>query len=235
MADSFLDKDVLDVLPPGLVQHRREHKSMSFVLSRATGREAEVRAFRRDIASALQAYVDSAQLEPLPHSFYIFAYENRDEAPVGMIEFYFYEDAFTCYEDAFYAQAYDLAKLGPMHELVHVRSVIVNHPRRAFLFVHLCSAMMETAFALGKRYMTVMTTDDQRNAAMHLYQDAGMTRLGTCLFQGAEQVLFGADVAQAVQVFSRLRRQRSFVDVRSFAAQIAVLRSGQKGQLLRAS
>ena len=184
---------------------------MFLELSSAEGHEQEIRAFRQQIGNAMGMRAEGPLLEPLPHAFYLFAYQEHDQPPAGMIEFFFYEDAFASYEKAVYNEAYDLSSIGPMNELVHVRSLVVKDQHRGSLFVHLCSAMIEVSSALSRRYLTVVTRDNQ-NAALRFYQNAGMQRLGTLLIQGEPHTLCGVDLESGIRLFNRLRRGRSLVD-----------------------
>lgn len=75
-----------------------------------------------------------------------------------MIEFFLYDQAFDSYETPPYSQAANLSELAPLHQMAHLRSVILAEPyRKTRLFQYLLMAMALTAFRMGARFMTAGT------------------------------------------------------------------------------
>lgn len=91
--------------------------------------------FRREICAHMGVMPGPTAVDPPPYALYLFGFREDLCEPVCMVEFFFYDRAYTDYRSAPYNQAYDLTQTGAMHEVAHVRSVIVTHACFSF-----CSA-----------------------------------------------------------------------------------------------
>ena len=102
-----------------------------------------------------------------------------------MVKLFFYDQPYTDYRSAPYNQAYDPTQIGVMHDVAHVRSVIVDEAyRHSGMFLSLFGGMTVAAHLLGGRYLTAIT--DAFNADIAgLHRGAGITQLGACTQAGA--------------------------------------------------
>ena len=179
---------------------------MFIQLSRSPGNEEVIREFRRDICQRIGMSPNGPGVHPLPHAFYLFARENRYSDPAGMIEFFFYDDAFADYSDSVYSQAGDLSQVAPMQEMIHVRSVIIDEAHRnSKMFLHLCAALMATAWDMGARFMTASTSTNYQYI-LGLHKNAGMKRLGVFTLDGAAQQLSFLELEPVASRAKRLTR-----------------------------
>ncbi len=132
-----------------------------------------------------------------------------------MTEFFFYDDAYQSYSASLYNHACDLSQIAPMHEMIHVRSVIIDDARRnSRLFLHLSTSLITTAWDLGARYMTTSTSTSY-DYVLGLHKNAGMTRLGTFVFDGVPQQLSLLELEPVAARAQRLRRRETVYADRS--------------------
>lgn len=174
------------------------------------GQYAEaIRGFRREICRRILVDPNGPGIHPLAHAIYVLGFADETEAPVGMAEFSFYDDAFDTYSKAVYSQACDLAEIAPMHRMAHVRSVIIDEEHRnSRLFMYLCATLVETAYDLGARYMTASTSTSY-NYILGLHKNAGMRRLGVFDLDGSAQQLSLLDLEPVALRARRLRRRQA--------------------------
>ncbi|MFI5268176.1 MAG: GNAT family N-acetyltransferase [Chloroflexota bacterium] len=157
-----------------------------------TGAEAcpeVVIRFRQEICRGVGLNPEGPAAQPLDVASYLFAMVDGCSPPVGMIEFFFYDQAFRSFSDAVYSQAADLGAIAPMSEMAHIRSVFVAADwRRTPLFRYLMAAMVVSAHRMGARYMTAGTGLHNR-AILALHRRAGMAPLGQYEVDGSAQQL----------------------------------------------
>jgi hypothetical protein len=201
-------------------------KTMLIQLTRATEHEGIIREFRRDICRRIGVNPGEAMVAPLPYAFYLLAYSDTQEGPVGMIEFFFNDDAFAYSSNFSYTKAYDLSQIGTPSEMIHVRSVIISENyRNSRLFMHLCASLLFSAWELGARHMTAATSTTY-DYVLGLHKNAGMRRLGTFMVDGSPQQLSVLDMAPVAGRAERLyRRATNYVD--DHANQAIVLRKSR--------
>ncbi len=114
---------------------------------------------------------------PLPYAFYLLAFDHKRVEPAGMVEFFFYDQAFDCYHDCPYPQAFHLSRLAPMGHVVQVRNLIVDaSENRAALIRLLVDSMTFIARALGARYLTASEGIDFA-ALRSLTRETGATQI----------------------------------------------------------
>jgi hypothetical protein len=182
---------------------------MFIKLSRAANHEDVIRDFRREICCRLGLNPSGPGIQPLPHAVYIFALMEGEARPAGMAEFFFYDDAFASYSASIYNHACDLSRIAPMHEMIHVRSVIIDpQHRNSKLFLHLSVSLITTAWDLGARYMTASTSTGY-DYILGLHKTAGMTRLGTFVVDGEPQQLSLLELEPVAARAQRLRRRKT--------------------------
>lgn len=147
-------------------------------------------AFRQEICSIIGLDPHGLLTAPLPFAAYLFVYPDQGQAPAGMVEFFFYDQAYDTYAGAPYSQAADLEQIAPMHQMAHVRSVILTAPyRQSRLFQYLCMGMTMAASHMGARFITA-GTGLHNHSILALHRKAGMRKLGTYTFgDGAVQQL----------------------------------------------
>jgi len=96
-----------------------------------------------------------------------------------------------------------------MHEMIHVRSVIIDPAHRnSRLFLHLSAGLITTAWELGARYMTASTSTSY-DYILGLHKGAGMTRLGTFVVDGTPQQLSLLELEPVAARAQRLRRRQA--------------------------
>jgi hypothetical protein len=200
-------------------------KIMLIQLTRSDGSEEIIREFRRDICRRIGVNPGETAVSPLTYAFYLFAHTDTGGDPVGMIEFFFNDDAFASSSNFSYTKAYDLSQIGVPSEMIHVRSVILQERyRNSRLFMHLCASMLVSAWKLGARHMTAATSTTY-DYVVGLHKNAGMRRLGTFVVDGSPQQLSVLDLAPVAVRAQRLyRRAANHVDHRAKEA-IALRRS----------
>jgi hypothetical protein len=186
---------------------------MLIQLARAAGHEKIIREFRHDICQRIGINPSEDAVAPLPYAFYLFAHSDTREEPAGMIEFFFNDDAFANFSNFSYTKAYDLSRIGAPSEMIHVRSVIIEEGyRNSRLFMHLCAAMLVSAWELGARHMTAATSATY-DYVLGLHKNAGMRRLGNFMVDGSTQQLSVLDLEPvAVRAQSLYRRAANYVD-----------------------
>jgi len=169
-----------------------------------------IRKFRQTICAEIGLDVNGASVTPLPYAFYLLAFAGNSKDPVGMVEFFFYEQAFNNYSESVYNQAYHLSAIAPPHELVHARSMIITEPyRRTRLFLYLCGAMIQLAHHMGAQYLTASTGLDNF-VILSLHSGAGAS---TGVFQGRwlrtikHHIAIDIDSALAAELRARSRSQ----------------------------
>jgi hypothetical protein len=191
---------------------------MFIKLCRATDYEDVIRDFRREICGRLGLNPNGPGIQPLPHALYIFACDDSHARPSGMAEFFFYDDAFASFSASIYNHACDLSRIAPMHEMIHVRSVIIDQQHRnSKLFLHLSVSLITSAWDLGARYMTAATSTGY-DYILGLHKTAGMTRLGTFVVDGAPQQLSLLELEPVAARAQRLRRKTIQTDYSARAA-----------------
>ncbi|HET9956735.1 MAG TPA: hypothetical protein VFQ61_19705, partial [Polyangiaceae bacterium] len=150
---------------------------------------AAIRAFREDICRTIRLEVGGPAAEPLDYGSYLFLFAEGETQPAGMVEFFFYDQAFAAFSDAVYSQAADLGTYGSLADLVHLRSVIlevgIRHTR---VFVYLMAATVLVTQRLGATHLTA-GTGIHNDAILALHRRAGMTPLGRYVVDGAPQQL----------------------------------------------
>ena len=177
-------------------------------LARKDGYENSIRAFRKQISTRL-GMNPSLTAEPLPHAWYVFGFREERALPVGMTEFFFYDDAYETYASSPYNKAYELSTIAPMGEVIHLRSLAIEEEHRnPMLFLRLCAATIEIASNLGARYMTAATCAHY-DYILALYERAGMVKLGNFTTNGAPCQLSLLALAAAGRRAQRLQRRRA--------------------------
>ena len=158
-------------------------------LSSAGEKKEIIKKIRKEICRNIGLDENGSAIEPLDFASYLFGYVSNQQEPVGLIEFFLYDQAFVSYDDAPYSQATDLGKIAPMNQIGHIRSVFFTKPyRRAKLFLLLMATTVKVAFEMGSRYMTAGT--GVHNAKiLYLHKRAGMKPLGQYIVDDSPQQL----------------------------------------------
>jgi hypothetical protein len=117
--------------------------------------EDNVNAIVRFRSEALVRCGEPNDIYPLPYAFYLFAFDHGAAEPLGMAEFFFYDQAFDRYDDCPYRQACDLARIACLEQAVHVRSLVVQpNSKQDALRQLLCESIVSIASELGGRCLT---------------------------------------------------------------------------------
>lgn len=165
----------------------------------AERQRAAIRAFRRDICRTIHLDVGGPAAQPLDYASYLFLFADGETEPAGMVEFFFYDQAFATFSDAVYSQAADLSAYGSLADLVHLRSVILEPGmRHTRVFVYLMAATVLVTHELGATHLTA-GTGIHNEAILALHRRAGMTPLGQYVVDGASQQLSLLELAPLVQ------------------------------------
>lgn len=128
---------------------------MRATIGRAEDYRGTIVKFRTQLSRQIGFAASCRDAEPLPYAFYLFAWDESDSEPLGMLEFFFYDQAFDSYADCPYAQAFDLEHIVPMDRIVHVRSLVVNEgEHQPALLQCLSETLAAAASELGARYLT---------------------------------------------------------------------------------
>lgn len=158
-----------------------------------------IRAFRQDICRTIRLDPRGPAAEPLEYASYLFVFADGEAHPAGMVEFFFFDQAFTSFSDAVYSQAADLSVYGALTELAHLRSVILERGvRHTRLFAYLMAAMVLVTHGLGAKHLTA-GTGVHNEAILALHRRAGMTALGQYVVDGAPQQLSILELPSLVQ------------------------------------
>jgi hypothetical protein len=111
--------------------------------------------FRTEFLARSDAATEPNDVYPLPYAFYLFVFDDGAAEPAGMVEFFFYDQAFDRYDDCPHLEARDAARIAPLEQVVHVRSLVIEqHHQHDALRRFLCESMVCTASELGARYMS---------------------------------------------------------------------------------
>ena len=160
---------------------------------------AAIRTFRQDICRTIRLDVQGPAAQPLDYASYLFLFANGETHPAGMVEFFFFDQAFASFSDAVYSQAADLAAYGSLADLVHLRSVILEAGiRHTRVFVYLMAAMVLVTHQLGATHLTA-GTGIHNDTILTLHRRAGMTPLGEYVVDGAPQQLSLLVLAPLIQ------------------------------------
>jgi hypothetical protein len=128
---------------------------MRATLGRAEDYRGSIVKFRTQLSRQIGFAASCRDAEPLPFAFYLFAWDESDSEPSGMLEFFLYDQAFDSYADCPYAQVFDLEHIAPMDRIVHVRSLVANDgEHQSALLQCLSEALAAVANELGARYLT---------------------------------------------------------------------------------
>jgi hypothetical protein len=151
-------------------------------------------SFRKEICRNIGLDENGIAARPLNEAAYLFGYASDNSCPMGMIEFFMYDQLFESYSDAIYSEATDLEKIAPMYKMGHIRSVIL-HPKyqRSRLFLSMMAAMVKVAHTMGAVYMTA-GTGVHNNNILGLHQNAGMKMIGHYTVDGSIQQLSLLDI-----------------------------------------
>lgn len=184
------------------------HPQTFLHLTRRDGHEDTIRGFRKRICMAIGVNPSGPAAESLAHSLYLFGFADGQIPPVGMAEFFFHDDALHSYTNALHHQAYDLSKIAPLREMIHLRSLIIaDEFQRSSLFLYLCAAVTEIAHDLGAHYLTA-ATNVEYSYVVGLHKNAGMAKLGTYCLDGSVQQLSLIELEGSVHRARRLCRRR---------------------------
>lgn len=209
---------------------------MNVTLARA-GEHAElIRRFRTEIATLIGMEQTPAATDPLPYGLYLFVTGEGSGAPVGMAEFYFYDDAFSDYRSCVYSRAFDLSKIAPMHEMIHLRSLYLGpQHRNSVAFLYLVASLVDLAVEFGARFMTAGTAVDYAYV-VRLHRTARMRTLGTYEVDGSQQALALMDLAPVARRARMLTRRAHITLERTVAADLEPRRArGSQARDSRAS
>jgi hypothetical protein len=192
---------------------------MNVTLQRA-GEHAElIRHFRTEISALIGVEQTPAATDPLPYGLYLFV-AGDGGVPVGMAEFYFYDDAFSDYRSCVYNRAFDLAKIAPMHEMIHLRSLYLGPERRnSVAFLYLVASLVDLAVEFGARFMTAGTAVDYAYV-VRLHRTARMCTLGTYEVDGSQQALALMDLAPVARRARMLTRRAHVTLERTVASDL---------------
>ncbi len=158
-----------------------------------------IRAFRQDICRTIRLDADGPAAQPLDYASYLFVFAKGEAQPAGMVEFFFYDQAFAEFSDAVYSGAADLNAYGSTAELAHLRSVILEGGQRhTRLFAYLMAAMVIVAHGMGASHLTA-GTGVHNDAILALHRRAGMTPLGRYVVDGSPQQLSLLELPPLVQ------------------------------------
>lgn len=181
-------------------------------LSSAAGCEEVIARFRAEICERLQMSKTGTAGAALPYSSYLFVYRQPGGPPVGMTEFFFYDQAFARYEDSVYGRAADLGAIAPMSRMAHLRSVCIDAAhRRTRVFLVLLAATIRTADAMGAHFMTGGTGLHNEDI-LALHRNADMRVLGRYEVEGRTHQLALLPLAALAQRVRGLRMPREVFD-----------------------
>jgi hypothetical protein len=158
-------------------------------LGGAERERSAIHAFRQDICRTVRLDTAGPAATPLDYASYLFVFAGGEPRPAGMVEFFFYDQAFAAFSDAVYSQAAELEAYGTVAELAHLRSVILeDNQRHTRLFVYLMAAMVIVAHEMGASHLTA-GTGVHNQGILALHRRAGMTPLGRYVVDGSPQQL----------------------------------------------
>ena len=176
---------------------------MKLMLQRAGRYDAYIRRSRLEICNLIGLDPVGEAVEPLPHAFYLFGFDDSPD-PVAMAEFFFYDE--DDFRTAFYRNSPELRDAAPLDALIHTRSLFVNSGHRHSIgFVYLVAGLVEVAHRLGARYMTAATAAD--NAYLTgLHATAGMRKIAVYPMDGTMQQLSFTELTSMAERARTLRR-----------------------------
>ncbi len=158
-------------------------------LSDVGSKRETIKKIRKEINQNIGLAKNSSAIEPLNFASYLFGYTCNQKEPVGLIEFFLYDQAFSSYDNAPYSQATDLTKIVPMAQMGHIRSVFLKkNYRRSKLFLLLLATTVKVASQMGAHYMTA-GTGIHNTEILHLHKRAGMKFLGQYMVDDSLQQL----------------------------------------------
>ena len=168
-------------------------------LGGAERERSAIRAFRQEICRTIRLDPEGPAAQPIDYASYLFVFDEEESRPAGMVEFFFYDQAFGAFSDAVYSQAADLGAYGSMSELAHLRSVILEDGQRhTRLFAYLMAAMVTVSHGMGASHMTA-GTGVHNEAILALHRRAGMKPLGRYVVDGSPQQLSLLEVGPLVK------------------------------------
>ncbi len=208
---------------------------MRATFGRAEDYRGSIVKFRTQLGRQIGFASATRDCEPLPYAFYVFAWSGGNPEPAGMLEFFFYDQAFDSYADCPFSQAFDLEHVAPMDRIVHVRSLVASSgANEAASLRILGNALASICRTFGARFLTA-EADFFPDAAARSCAGAGLLRHGCYRADATEKRLVlmspqtastyagtpeaGDDAALDAQLMQeiRLRGQRSV----AYAAQQA--------------
>jgi len=169
---------------------------MKIKICKSKENEETIVKFRKIILEEMKADPEIAANQPLDFAYYLLAYEDNEVEPVGMAEFYFFDQAFNDYSQTPYGETIDLAQFGTISEVTHLRSLIVlpHSKKQILLFSELTQAIAMVSSSVGSKYTTAGTLAE-REDLIRLYEHTGAKQIGS--YEWASEihklVIFKAD------------------------------------------
>jgi hypothetical protein len=85
----------------------------------------------------------------------LFVWDGVKTEPIGMAEFFFYDQAYDSYSACSHSQALDLERVASLDRIIHVRSIAVGDcNNQTAVLLRLRESIVKIAGKLGGRYLT---------------------------------------------------------------------------------
>lgn len=162
---------------------------MRVSLARAEDYRGVIVRFRTELCRRMAFAAAEFDVEPLPYAFYVFVWDGVETEPIGMVEFFFYDQAYDSYSACPHRLALDLERAASLDRILHVRSVIVGDcDNQTAVLQRLGESIVKIAGKLGGRYLTA-DADLLDNNCLDFRANGSAVRAGTYQMNGIEKKL----------------------------------------------
>jgi hypothetical protein len=128
---------------------------MRVSLARAEDYRGIIVRVRTELCRRMVFSATEFDAEPLPYAFYLFVWDGVKTEPIGMAEFFFYDQAYDSYSACSHSQALDLERVASLDRIIHVRSIAVGDcNNQTAVLLRLRESIVKIAGKLGGRYLT---------------------------------------------------------------------------------
>jgi hypothetical protein len=163
---------------------------MRISLARAEDYRGVIVRFRNELCRRMALGAVKFDAEPLPYAFYVFVWDNVETEPIGMAEFFFYDQAYDSYSACSHSQALDLERVASLDRIIHVRSIAVgDYDNRTAVLQRLSESIVKIAGKLGGRYLTA-NADLFDNSYFDFRENVSIVRAGNFQTNGIEKKLY---------------------------------------------
>ncbi len=128
---------------------------MRITLGRAEDYRGVILRLRTELCRRKAFSATEFDAEPLPYAFYVFVWCGVETEPIGMAEFFFYDQAYDSYSACSHRLAFDLEHLASLDRILHVRSIAIGDCEGQTAVIRwLSKSIVKIAGKLGARYLT---------------------------------------------------------------------------------